>query len=305
MSAPAAPRSKKHLENAATLREAMEQEEAEVLPDEAPADEDIPKASTDEDRHASSAVQSDEDDGASDEEEAVHTHGTHGKGQDHDRGAGGAMDSAAPGEPCSSAEEGSSEEESEADSEGSLDEDAMLARMLQAHARVKQRKQQSTARRRSDTGQTVSGPAMEPPEEAEQSSPSSQMELQQQPEEAVPPDEVARDDGVHANGTSQASSTAVEDAASADASGAGEESSTHPSEAAEGLHDAGPQQRGGEEPDSRQQAGRKPRSKKDRRRAQEAAMDERGLLCKVCKVQFETRNQLFKHIAAKGHAQLK
>jgi hypothetical protein len=49
----------------------------------------------------------------------------------------------------------------------------------------------------------------------------------------------------------------------------------------------------------------KPRSRKDRRRAKEAEAQQNGLLCTVCREQFKTRNQLFKHIKDRGHAQLK
>lgn len=50
---------------------------------------------------------------------------------------------------------------------------------------------------------------------------------------------------------------------------------------------------------------KKPKSRKDKRKAKEAAANEKGLLCSVCRAHFETRNQLFKHIAERGHAQLK
>jgi hypothetical protein len=51
--------------------------------------------------------------------------------------------------------------------------------------------------------------------------------------------------------------------------------------------------------------GGKPRSKKDKRKAKFAEAMQNGLLCTVCKAEFETRNQLFKHIKERGHAQLK
>ena len=200
-----------------------------------------------------------------------------------------------------------SEEDEGSDSEGSLDEDAMLARMLQAHTRVARAK---TGRARSVQRQDADG------EDGSSAAADAESRLagvaasqqESQPSHSAPePVGSARDDGAEAGVTGQEHAPALE-------------GSTNGADFAQRKHappdsqdsppvqstagSTGEQQREKELP-SKARGQKKPKGRKERRKAQEAAAEQQGLLCTVCNAQFETRNQLFKHITAKGHAQLK
>ena len=167
----------------------------------------------------------------------------------------------------------------------------MLARMLQAHARVRRPKGKggSSAHARGDRGTPL-----HPAAEAEPPLP--------EPAEAVPTEQMtgpARD-------SAAVNELESHGAATGDESGSGpglDEQMADPVHAKPELAAQQAAKATDEQDTGRRE--RKPKSKKDRRKALEAAAAEQGLLCTVCKVQFESRNQLFKHIAAKGHAQRK
>ena len=153
MLGPCMTRSKKHLENAATLRAAMEQEEAELSPDEAPVAEEeeeeagwAERAGTAAQPHAASgAEQASEADGADEEDKgAAHAHGR-GNGENAACPSTGmrvrdaSEQNGAAGQPCSSSDEeegqGSREVDDESSSEASLDEDGMMMQLMVAEER--------------------------------------------------------------------------------------------------------------------------------------------------------------------------
>ena len=311
-------RSKKHLENAATLRAAMELEEEELSPDEEAQEDsadgaESPAHGTEEERERATDANSSEASAAAEDgcdnmgqEAQQNGHRTEDRGgrafdgkAGHDRWT--AADTAGPPEDHIGVSEGqsrsgddassSSEQEEASDSEGSLDEDAMLARMLQAHARVRRPK----ARRGSSTHAGADKEKfLHPAAEGDPPGPESASYL---------PSEQKTGPGGDSSAVNEPESQ-----------GAGDEPESGPMLGGT-SQTALPVQAKPEAPARRAAAAaerripgaadRKPKSKKDRRKAQEAAAAEQGLLCSVCKVQFESRNQLFKHIAEKGHAQRK
>ncbi len=287
-------RSKKHLERADALRAAMQEEEDALSPiaesdaendvssaggdppdDLAPPtseEEDIPRASgrPSTDREASpKAPLNGLDTGQQ--------HSTDGYGSldqilaDLDAGAQTASQERSSSEEAeTTGSEDASEVESEA-SEESLDEDAMLARMVQAHARVS--KPRPSTRRQTH---------------ARDSADTDHREAESTPPEPVSNSTEAADDG-------------AEDLASPPAA----EPSDGASSAAQPESIEAAAESTAEQPPEDDRSSRKPKSKKDKRKAKEAAAAQNGLICAVCRAQFETRNQLFKHIADRGHAQLK
>lgn len=189
---------------------------------------------------------------------------------DLDRGKADVQRSASGHEDEIAESESLSEAESEASDE-SLDEDAMLARMVKAHARVSK---PSVKPRRNPVTQEVDNT-------------NGKVAVSRQPEPASEgPDDIAAKDAVSVND-------------------AGRE--VYPSSMAQSKGDAAEEPVGEEPqqaPDDRKPS-KAPKSRKDKRKAKEAAASEKGLMCTVCRAQFDTRNQLFKHISERGHAHLK
>ncbi len=280
-------RSKKHLERADALRAALQEEEdalSAISESEAEAEGEQSAAASDDEQPSS---------GQEEQEEGVHASGLHtadeepGNGvqatsSSHQHNTNGKIDSleqiladldSSTQQDSSGSEEvdvtgsgDASEDESEA-SEESLDEDAMLARMVQAHASVSKPKRRACRQgSEQDSGAADSREAAEsgPPEPAKSST----------------------------DGPVQAASLVAEP----------HDGPSSPADSPSAVAEEAPH----EQPDHGDGGPtRKPKSKKDKRKAKEAAAMESGLMCSVCRASFGTRNQLFKHIAERGHAQLK
>ena len=278
-------RSKKHLERADALRAALQEEEDALSSiSESDAEGEQSAAASDEEQPSSGQEQQEERMHASglytaDEELGNGVHATSSTNQHNTNGKVESLEQILADLDSSSQQDSSGDEEgdvtgsgdasedgSEA-SEESLDEDAMLARMVQAHASVSKPKPRACRQDpEQDRGAADSfdSAASVPPQPATFS--------------AEGPDEATSLSAELPNGPNSIvqSTSAV----------AGEASREEPD------HDTG-------------RGSRKPKSKKDKRKAKEAAAIESGLMCTVCRASFGTRNQLFKHIAERGHAQLK
>ncbi|BDA42473.1 DnaJ homolog subfamily C member 21 at N-terminal half [Coccomyxa sp. Obi] len=278
-------RSKKHLERADALRAAMQEEEdalsaitesdAEGKQSTAASDDEQPSSGQEEQEgtmHASGLHTANEDPGNGvPATSSSHQPNTNGKVDSleqilADLDSSSQQDSSGTEEVDVTGSGEASEDESEA-SEESLDEDAMLARMVQAHASVskpKRRAYRQDPEQDSGAADSREAAASGPPEPAKTSTegPDQAASLIAEP-----------DDGP----SSPAQSTSAV--------------------AGEAPHEQPDHGNGG--------TTRKPKSKKDKRKAKEAAAMQSGLMCSVCRASFGTRNQLFKHIAERGHAQLK
>ena len=283
-------RSKKHLERAEALRAAMQEEEDALSPipesdaenevssaeGDSPDDDLGPSFEEDDSAQTSSRISADEE-----AKPVAHLNGADTHQQHSSNGGFGSLEqiladldadvqrpkqgSDASEEAESTGSESASEGETEASDE-SLDEDAMLARMVQAHAMVS--KPKASTRRRThaqDNGDTDHREA-----------------ASMQPEPLRDSSGDADDAATEAANLSEAE---PQDGAQADSIEAADAPLIQPPD-------------GGK-------SSKRPKSRKDKRKAKEAAANDKGLMCSVCRAQFETRNQLFKHIADRGHAQLK
>jgi len=189
---------------------------------------------------------------------------------DLDRGKADSQSSASSDKDEIAESESLSEAESEA-SDQSLDEDAMLARMVKAHARVSKPSVKLPRKPVTEKIADTNG----------------EVAVSRQPEPASEgPNDIAAEDAV-----------SVSDAGH----------QIHPSSMAQSKDDEAKEPVGEKPekaPDDRRPS-KAPKSRKDKRKAKEAAASEKGLMCTVCRAHFDTRNQLFKHISERGHAQLK
>lgn len=314
-------RSKKHLERAEALRDAMQEEEDALSPiaesdaenevssaeGSSPTDDLGPSSEEDDTAQPSGRLNADRE-----AREKAHVNGFD-TGQQHSSNGGvgslepiladldasgqrSPQESDASEEAESIGSESASEAESEA-SEESLDEDAMLARMVQAHAKIS--KPRASTRRRSHAKANGDADHREA------------VSMQPEPDRNIRGDaEEAPTDAANLTAASMQPGSVKDSTGDADEAAT---TSTHSAKAEPELGACSSAQADSietadapvKEQSDNGKSSKKPKSRRDKRKAKEAAANEKGLLCSVCRAHFETRNQLFKHIAERGHAQLK